>query len=355
MWLVAAVSAVSAGLLATGLVMVTVGLVGTGEQLRPAVERQMEPRPIDAVSTGVVDVAAQAREAVVQLRLGGTSTVVGSGVIFRSDGHLLTSAAVLGTASWVRVRFDSGREVTGRVLGTDVATDLAVIKLDGSGPFPSAVLGSSGDLRVGEQAVAIGCPIELVGGPSVTVGMISALHRSVPLGGGGMLFDLIQTDARVPTGWPGGALLDSSGSVIGITTSAGTSAGTTATATGGFGFAIPIDQARFVADQIVTTGRVAHVWLGVKGGDVEEATAAALDVTGGAVVGAVMTGSPAEQVGLSPYDTIVAVDGVAVASMDQLVVALRRHRPGDTVHLDIVRDHVPMSMAVVLTERPTSA
>ncbi len=352
MWLVAAVSAVSAGLLATGLVIVTVGLVGTGDQLRPAVERLMEPRPIDAVSTGVVDVASRARDAVVQLRIDGTSTVIGSGVIFRDDGHLLTSATVLGTATALRVRLDSGRELSGRVIGTDRDTDVAVVKIDGNGPFPPAVLGTSADLMVGEQAVAIGCPIGLVGGPSVTVGVISALHRSVPLGaGGGTLVDLIQTDARVPTGWPGGALLDSSGSVIGITTAAGA----TATGSGGFGFAIPIDQARFVADQLIATGRVAPAWLGVRGGDLDGAAAAALDLTGGMVVGEVMAGSPAASVGLSPFDTIVALDGAPVTSMSELLVALRRHRPGDAVNLDIVRGRVRMSVVVVLTERPAPA
>jgi S1-C subfamily serine protease len=352
MWLVAAVSAVSAGLLATGLVMVTVGLVGTNEPLRPVVERQMEPRPIDAVSTGVVDVAGGAREAVAQLRLDGTSTVVGSGVIFRSDGHMLTSASVVGTASRVRVRLDSGRELPGRVVGSDPATDIAVVKIDGDGPFPTAVLGTTVGLQVGEQAIAIGCPSELVGGPSVTVGVISALHRAVTRGEGGMLFDLIQTDARVPTGWPGGALLDSSGSVVGITTSVGTGTGGGA---GGFGFAVPIDLARSVADQLIATGRVTIVWLGVKGGDLDGATAAALDLTGGAVVGEVMDGSPADAVGLAPLDTIVALDGVPVASMAQLVVALRQHRPGDAVHLDVMRDHERMAMVVVLTERPTPA
>ena len=103
----------------------------------------------------------------------------------------------------MRVRLDSGREFTGRVIGSDPDTDIAVIKIDGDGPFPTAVLGTAQDLRVGEQVIAMGCPIELVGGPSVTVGVISALHRSVPRGDGGMLFDLVQTDARVPTGWPG--------------------------------------------------------------------------------------------------------------------------------------------------------
>lgn len=351
MWLVAAVSAVSAGLLASGLVLVAVGLVGTNDQLQPVVERHMEPRPIDNAVPGVVEVADRARAAVAQLRIAGTDTVVGSGVVFRSDGHLLTSASVVGTATLVRVRLDGGRDLPGHVVGTDSDTDVAVVKIDGEGPFPTAVLGTADGLRVGEQVVAIGCPVELVGGPSVTVGVISALHRSVPRGGGGMLFDMVQTDARVPTGWPGGALADSSGSVIGITTSAGT----TGTGAGGFGFAIPIDMARAVAEQLITRGRVVYVWLGVKGGDLDGPTAAALGLTGGALVGEVMAGSPADRVGLSPLDTIVGLDGTPIASMSQLVVALRRHQPGESVQLDVVRDHQRLTVVVVLTERPTPA
>lgn len=166
-----------------------------------------------------------------------------------------------------------------------------------------------------------------------------------------MLFDMVQTDARVPTGWPGGALADSSGSVIGITTSAGT----TGTGAGGFGFAIPIDVARAVAEQLITRGRVVYVWLGVKGGDLDGPTAAALGLTGGALVGEVMAGSPADRVGLSPLDTIVGLDGTPIASMSQLVVALRRHQPGESVQLDVVRDHQRLTVVVVLTERPTPA
>jgi S1-C subfamily serine protease len=364
MWLVAAVSAVSAGLLASGLALVVVGLVGSNE-LRPAIERQMEPRPIDAIIPGgVVDVAGQARAAVAQVRLDGQATVAGSGVIFRSDGHLLTSAAVVGNATSVRVTLDSGREVGGRVVGSDPETDVAVVKLEGDGPFPTAVLGTADDLQVGQQVVAIGWPVGLVGGPSVTVGVISALHRSVRRGAdGGMLFDMVQTDARVPTGWPGGALLDSSGSVIGITTSLGTTGTGTGPGpstvalsdTGGFGFAVPIDLARAVAEQLVTSGRVTAVWLGVQGSDLDWVSAARLAVPGGAMVSEVMSGSPAERSGLSAGDIIVAIEGAPVTSMGQLVAALRRHQPGATVRIDIVRDQQPLSMMVVLVERPTPA
>jgi len=352
MWLVAAVSAVSAGLVAGGLAIIVVGLVGAN-RIRPVVERRMEPRPIDAVMPGgVVDVADRARAAVAQVRLDGSATVVGSGVIFRSDGHMLTSASVVGSATFLRVMLDSGREVTGRVVGTDPDTDTAVVKLDGDGPFPTAVLGTADDLRVGQQAVAMGWPVGLVGGPSVTVGVISALHRSLRReASGGMLFDMVQTDARVPTGWPGGALLDSSGSVIGITTAVGS----TDTGTGGFGFAIPIDLAYTVADQIIATGRVTNVWLGVQGDDLDWVSAAGLQVPGGAMVGEVKTGSPAHRAGLSDHDVILALDGVPVTSMGQLVAALRQHRPGDAVLVDIMRDQQPMSMVVVLVERPPPA
>jgi len=352
LWLVAAVSAVSAGLLATGMVLVAVGLLGTNDRITPAVERLMEPRPIDAV-TSPGDVGAGAdrtRAAVVQLRADGKPTVVGSGVIFRSDGHMLTVASVVGKAKSVRVTLDSGRELAGRVVGSDPDTDIAVVKIDGDGPFPTAVLGTASDLRVGQQAIAIGCPVELVGGPSVTVGVISALHRSVPRDtDGGMLLDMVQTDARVSTGWPGGALLDSSGSVVGITTAAGQNGA------GGFGFAIPIDLARSVAEQLITTGRVTGVWLGVQGNDLDWVAAARLDVVGGVMVGQVMSGSPAGRAGLADSDVIVGLDGAPVTSMGQLVVALRRHQPGDVVTLEIMRDDQRMSMAVELVERPTPA
>ncbi len=353
----AAVSAVSAGLIATGLAMVVVGLMGGNEQISPVVERLMEPRPVEVPATGdVAAVADRARAAVAQIRLDGRPTAAGSGVIFRSDGHLLTTASVVGRATTLRVRLDSGREVTGRVVGTDPETDVAVVKLDGNGPYPTAVLGTSTDLRVGQQTIAIGCPIdlagvELVGGPSVTVGMISALHRSVRLGpDGGTLFDMVQTDARVPTGWPGGALLDSSGSVVGITTSVGTHPSGTSSGNssgGGFGFAIPIDLARSVADQLITDGRVTGVWLGVQGGGT--------GVFGGVVVAGVMAGSPAARAGLSADDEIVGVEGVPLSAMDELVVALRRYRPGDSVSVDVIRDQQPMSMVVVLVERPVPA
>jgi S1-C subfamily serine protease len=240
------------------------------------------------------------------------------------------------------------------VVGSDPDTDVAVVKIDGDGPFPSAVLGTSTDLQVGQEAVVVGWPADLVAeGPSVTVGVISGLHRTVPRADGRMLFDMVQTDARVPAGWPGGALLDSSGSVIGITTALGTA--NAGSGTGGFAFAIPVEVARSVADQLIASGRVTRVWLGVHGDDLDWVAAAGLEVPGGALVDNVREGSPAGRAGVAPGDVIVAVDGAPVTSMGQLVVALRQHTPGQTVRLEVLRDRQRMSMAVALVERPAQA
>lgn len=349
LWLVAAVSAVSAGLLATGLTVVVVGLVGASDRIDPVIERQMEPRPIEAVSSGgVPDAAHQARPAVAQLRQDGSAAVIGSAVIFRSDGHMLTSASVVGDAMSVEVLLDDGRTARGRVVGTDPETDTAVVKIDG-GPFATAVLGTANDLRVGQQVIAIGRPAELAGGPSVTVGVISALNRTVPRAAGGTLFDMVQTDARVPTGWPGGALLDTSGSVVGIASGAGASASSPS----GFGFAVPIDVARWVAGHLIDSGRVPWVWLGIEGRDADGVSGQG--PSRGARVTHVMSGSPAYRVGLSADDVIVGVDGQPVSSMAQLVVGVRQREPGDAVTLDVVRLGEPTSIEVVLVERPAAA
>ena len=349
MWVVAAVSAVSAGLLATGLVVVAIGLIEGDPAFRP-VERQMVQRPAAAVTekTDVVDVVASAKAPVVRVRLETGGASVGSGVIFRSDGHVLTNAHVVGSATAVQVVLQGGREVRARVLGTDLDTDSAVLKIDADGPFPVAVMGTAADLLVGERVIAIGYTSGMSGDPSITVGYISALHRSVRTESGGPLFDMVQTDRPVPPASSGGPLLDADGSVVGIANShpigdAGT-----------FGFATPIDAMVSVADQVIATGRVVGVWLGIEGNDADRVTATRLDLDGGAVVGKVTSGSPAERGGLLSRDVIVGIDGAGITSMGELVVALRRHRPGDAVAIEVMRGDERMSMPVTLAEK-TSA
>ena len=347
-WVVGAVSALGASLLSTGLVVAF--LRNDPAPAPTAIERQLV-RPRTAVSTAasaVVDIAERVRPAIAQLKTQvGDQAGTGSGVFFRTDGHVLTNAHVVEGTSAIRVVMADGRELPARLIGTDPDTDTAVVKVDG-GPFAVATLGSALDLRVGQTAIAIGSPLGLAGGPSVTVGVVSGLHREIrPRGSSRTLVDLIQTDATIVPGSSGGALVDTDGAVIGITTAA--EAGVD-----GVGFATPIEVARSVADELIRTGRVVHVWLGIEGSDLDGAMAEELNLDGGAMVGRVKDGSPAERSGVAARDVVVAVDGHQVKSMGELVVALRGRAPGQTVILEVVRDHQHRSMAVTLAERPPS-
>jgi len=348
-WLVAAIAGMVGAMLATGIVVVAGGLDrGTVERV---VEREgASVRTVSIPSgTSVVDIAQRVRPAITQVRVDGKEGEgSGSGVLFRSDGHVLTNFHVVDGADSVKVVIDNGRELTARVVGSDPETDVAVLKVDG-GPFPVASLGTAADLRVGQSAIAIGSPLGLVGGPSVTVGVVSALHRRLDTRTGTPLLDMIQTDAPISPGSSGGALLDAGGSVIGLTTAVATTEGAQ-----GLGFATPIDIAKSAADQLITTGKVVHVWMGIQGTDVDPTTAKDLGIDGGALVSGVVKGSPAEKAGVSAHDVIVGVEGQPVATMGALVVALRSRKPGDTVGLDIRRGADHMRMPVRLADRPAN-
>ncbi len=342
-WFVAGASALGASLVSTGLVLIFVGLRGGDRATPVAVERQLAPPRWTVASSPIAEIAERARAAIVQLRVQTADHAeTGSGVIFRTDGHVLTNARVVEGVSSLRALLASGREVAATLVGTDPDTDTAVVKLDG-GPFPVATLGSAMDLHVGQTAVAMGS--------SVTVGVISALHREVrPAGTTQTLFDMIQTDAHISPASAGGALLDGNGAVIGITATVGSSDGGDSPA-----FATPVDVARSVADELIRTGRVEHAWLGIEGTDVHGSVAAELDVEGGAMVGQVKAGSPAESGGLAAGDVIVGVNGRPVRSMGELVMILRSLEPGATAKLELVREGRHRSRTIVLGERPTSS
>jgi len=347
MWLVASISGLVGALLASGVVIAAGGLDSRGTER--VVERQ--EAPIQTVSTpsglSVVDIAQRVRPAITQIRVEGKEgDSSGSGVLFRSDGHLLTNFHVIDGADAVKVVIDSGRELTAKVVGSDPDNDVAVLKVDG-GPFPVAALGSAVDLHVGQSAIAIGSPLGLAGGPSVTVGVVSALHRRLDTRTGPPLLDMIQTDAPISPGSSGGALLDADGAVIGLTTAVATTDGAQ-----GLGFATPIDIAKSSAEQLIAGGKVVHVWLGIEGTDVDPTTAKDLSIEGGALVGNVVKGSPADKGGLQVRDVIVGVDNQPVKSMGALVVALRGRTPGNTVSLDIRRGKEEKRMTVSLVERP---
>lgn len=321
----------------------------------------VEPRP----QRGVERIASSAQPSTVRLEIGGGSPGSGSGVVFRT-GYVLTSAHVVADADEVTVVMADRHEVRGIVVGLDRPTDIAVVRLKDADATPTAVLGSAEDLRVGEMAVAVGSPLGLTGSSSVTTGVVSALGREVESEDGTMLFGMIQTDAAIAPGSSGGALLDATGAVVGITTAlALTNRGAE-----GLGFATPVDIARHVADQLIETGTVAHAWLGIEGRDVKASdpegarigaaplapgieTASTLDAqpVGGVLVEGVHEGSPAAIAGLGEGDLVLALDGEDVLTMGDLVVAIRAHDPGDEVLVDYRRGQERRRIAVTLAER----
>jgi serine protease Do len=351
-WLVASISGMVGALLASAVVVLAGGL--NERSTERVVERQEVP--VQTVSTNatsngpsVVDIAQHVRPAITQIQVDGKNgDSSGSGVLFRSDGYLLTNFHVIDGADGVKFVLDSGRELAANLVGSDPENDVAVLKI-GGGPFPVATLGNAADLRVGQNAIAIGSPLGLAGGPSVTVGVVSALHRRLDTRSGPPLLDMIQTDAPISPGSSGGALLDANGAVIGLTTAVATSDGAQ-----GLGFATPIDVARSSADQLIAGGKVQHVWLGIEGTDVDPTTAKNMSIDGGALVGKVVQGSPADKSGVQARDVIVAVDGQAVKTMGALVVALRSRTPGSTVSIDVRRGNETRHMKVSLVERPAN-
>jgi len=357
LWQVGLLAGSISALLTVGLVLATGGFrVRTVlRSAAPAVERIVAPAPSTLVTApgsptnAIVDIAENLRPAIVQIRVsGGKGPGSGSGVIFRSDGHVLTNHHVVDGARQITVVMANGEEENARLVGSDPDTDIAVVKVDKAG-LASAPLGSAVSLRAGQLAVAIGSPLGLAGGPSVSVGVVSAVGREINADDEGPpLLDMIQTDAPIAPGSSGGALVDGAGAVIGVTTAIAVSE----VGAEGLGFATPIDIARDVADQIIAGGRAVHVWLGVEGEDVDPGTAREIGVVGGAMIRDVRAGSPAGKAGVAKRDVIVAVDGVAVRSMGGLKVQLRTHRPGDEVTLAFHRGKVARSLKVKLTERP---
>jgi S1-C subfamily serine protease len=286
------------------------------------------PTGLTAEETAVVRVARQVTPAVVSVtRSGGT----GSGVIIRSDGVILTNAHVVGTAATVQIRFADGRRVTGTVLGRDPGLDIAVVRVELTG-LPAAALGDSDLLQVGQSAIAIGNPLGLE--RTVTSGVVSAVERTLP---GLEAEGLIQTDAAINPGNSGGPLLDSAGRVIGINTAVlQPRVGVVAT---GLGFAVPINLAADIANQLLTTGRILRAYIGIRylGITPEMAQQLRLPVRQGIVIVEIEPQSPAAAAGIRPEDIITAVDGQAVVGDADFRRIVRQLRPGQVVSVTIQR------------------
>lgn len=270
----------------------------------------------------------------------------GSGVIFDANGYIATNYHVVQNAQEITVSLSDGRNLPGKVLGVDPATDLAVVKVDATG-LPAASFGDSDGIMVGEPAIAIGNPLGMEFRGSVTVGVISALNRSIEIGE--RKFKLIQTDAAINPGNSGGALVNADGMVIGIN-----SAKIAVSGVEGIGFAIPINTARPILQSLIEKGRVVRAYLGV--GVLDPITAARLgyqlNIDKGVYVAKIYTGGPAHKAGLQVEDIILKVNNVETNRVVDLRAALEPLEVGTTVPVLIIRAGNQITVNVLLEEMP---
>jgi putative serine protease PepD len=315
------------------------------------------PADLDRAPESVAGIAAKVMQSTVSIAVqGGEGRGTGSGVVIRSDGYILTNNHVVAAAAdggQIRVTFDDGATtLPARIVGLDPVTDLAVLRVDTDRPLQAATLGRSRDLVVGDPVIAIGSPLGLAG--TVTTGIVSALNRTVDVpaqdgsGGRNPLFNAIQTDAAINPGNSGGALVNAAGEVIGINSAIATLGGGFGEGGGsiGVGFAIPIDEASSVAEEIIRTGRATHPAIGVAALTVSSEAAD----RAGARVQQLTPGGAAAQAGLQPGDLIVEVDGEPVASVDELILAVRQNEVGDTVTVTYVRQGQTRTADLVLQD-----
>ena len=275
----------------------------------------------------------------------------GSGVIISSDGYILTCAHVVDGASTITVTIGD-KDYTATLVGEDTTSDIAVIKIDADGLTPATV-GNSDSLKVGQSVMAVGNPLGELGG-TVTGGMISALNRSVTIQGSSSVntMSLIQMDASVSPGNSGGGLFNMNGELIGIVNAKSSSSDAE-----GLGFAIPINDAIKVAQELLENGYVTgRPYLGITYLAVEDAqTAAQLGVNAyGVYVVEVVKGGPAEKAGLQAGDRIVSVDGTEIASKDDLGTLMQKHAAGDTLSITIAREGQMQTVNVTLGEKTAS-
>jgi Do/DeqQ family serine protease len=266
-------------------------------------------------------------------------TSLGSGFIINPDGYILTNDHVVRDAETIKVKLSNESIYTGRVVGSDQKTDIAVIKIDSKEKLPVAVLGDSDKLQVGQWAIAIGNPFGL--DRTVTVGVISATGRSNM--GIETYEDFIQTDASINPGNSGGPLLNIYGEVIGINTAIVASGQ-------GIGFAIPVNMAKHVVEQLIKKGSVSRGWLGVSIQPVtdEIATSFGLKKAAGALVNEVVAGSPAEKAGLRQGDIILTLDGKEIKDVRQLQRAVADTPIGKKVMVRVFRDGKEIQLPLVL-------
>jgi S1-C subfamily serine protease len=366
-----AVSLLSA-ILASGGTVLALGAAGALD--RPTVSNPTLPQASSAgavqpvaldESSATIAVAAKVSPAVVKITVTGTANSgdlgfipdkgVGSGVIFDSNGWILTNHHVVEGGEKFDVELKDGRVLSGTVYGIDTLTDLAIVKVDATG-LPSAAIGSSDSLKVGQLVVAIGSPLGTYSN-SVTSGIVSAKGRSIITDGSDSLTNLIQTDAAINPGNSGGPLLDAGGNVVGINTAI-------ASDSNGIGFAIAIDIARPIMAQAVAGQPLSRPYMGIRFQTITRQLAdeRKLPVQAGALVGGtdqngdptsgVEAGKPADLGGVKDGDIITSINGKAIDEEHPLDATLAQFSPGETVSVDVLRDGQHVTLQVTLGTRP---
>lgn len=304
-----------------------------------------------AVPGSVAAAARTAMPSTVDIRVAmNQGTAEGSGVVLTADGNVLTNNHVVaGSTGDIGVTLADGSEHPAKVVGTSPSYDLAVIKLQDVSGLTPATLGQSSEVQVGQQVVAIGSPQGLTG--TVTTGIVSAFNRTVQVqgeDGSGVVYNGLQTDAPINQGNSGGPLVNLDGQVVGINSAIATGGGQSSGSIG-LGFAIPVDQAKRVAQEIMDTGTATKPVLGVQGGGTTAATGS------GARIAAVQDGSPAAQAGLATGEVVTKVGDAGVEDFSDLVARIGSYAPGQQVALTVAGAGAPRTVEVTLGSRPDRA
>lgn len=325
--------------------------------------QQVAPASIQVSSTEVETAITQAVEnvgpAVVTVTgkvttqaspFGGTveGTASGSGVIISADGYIVTNNHVVADTNSLEVIFANGETVEAKLIGTDEFTDLAVLKVEGAVPA-YASLGNSDVLKPGESVIAIGSPLGDFKN-TVTVGVISALERSLDTGNGYLMEGLIQTDAAINEGNSGGPLVNLAGQVVGLNTMIVRGSGYSSAVVEGMGFSIPANTVQAVAEQLISTGKVSRPYMGIRWQSVTPSLAQRynLPVEWGTYLSQIVDGSPADKAGLKEGDIITKIGDVSIDETHPFMNALYQYKPGEEVKLTIQRDMQSMEVTITL-------
>jgi Do/DeqQ family serine protease len=273
---------------------------------------------------------------------------LGSGVIVSPEGYLLTNHHVIEGASEIEVQLTDGRSTTAKVVGSDPETDIAVLKIDLPGALPVMRLGDVRALRVGDAVLAIGNPFNV--GQTVTAGIVSALDRT---GAGSQFQNFIQTDAAINPGNSGGALVDAAGVLVGINTAIFSRSGGSM----GIGFAVPVDTARSVMEQLIVGGEVKRGWIGVEPRELtpELAESLALEAKSGVLIAGVLQNGPAAKAGLQPGDVVVKVAERPVRAASDLFAAVASLEPGKSAPVVVQRGRQQLTLTVEVGNRSRDA